>query len=373
MKFSCLQENLSKGLQIVTRAIPVKSSLPILSNVLISTENGRIKLSSTNLETAITTYIGASVKEEGSVTVPAKLIKEFITNLPPSTIEAHIENDILHVISQKTKSKFNGNNSNDYPELPNFPDNIKTISLDPKVFNDAVSMVAFASGSDSTRPIFTGVSVTVSENKLVMTSTDGFRLSEKIINIEKGKNKDSKDFTTIIPAKTLIEVAKIFSNSAEPIKFGLNEEENLALFQAEDTFVATRTIDGNYLDYKRIIPNGHMLKAFFSATDFLEAVRLTNIFAKEGNSTLKIRFDPKQGIIKIASLSEEMGEHESQITAELEGDLLDIAFNSKYLLEFLGNVKTERICLTTNGNVAACVLKPEEHPDFLHIIMPLQI
>ncbi len=373
MKFSCLQENLSRGLQVVTRAIPVKSSLPILSNVLISTENGRIKLSSTNLETAITTYIGASVKEEGSVTVPARLIKEFVTNLPPSTIEAHIENDILHITSQKTKSRFNGNSANDYPELPTFPEKIKFVTIDPKVFDDAVSIVAFASGSDSTRPIFTGVNLSLSGNKLVMTSTDGFRLSEKVISIENSKDKGLKEFSTIIPAKTLLETAKIFANSAEPIRFGLNEEENLALFQAEDTFVATRTIDGNYLDYKRIIPTGHSLKANFSAADFLEAVRLTNIFAKEGNCTLKIRFDPQQGIIKVASLSEEMGEHESQLNAELEGELLDIAFNSKYLLEFLGNVKTERISFTTNGNVAACVLKPEDHKDFLHIIMPLQI
>jgi DNA polymerase-3 subunit beta len=373
MKFSCLQENLSKGLQIVTRAIPIKSSLPILANVLISTENGRVKLSSTNLETAITTYIGASVKEEGSVTIPAKLIKEFVTNLSPSTIEAHIENDTLHITSQKTKSKFNGNNSSDYPELPSFSDKLKFVSIDPKLFNDAVSMVAFASGSDSTRPIFTGVNVIVTGNKLILTSTDGFRLSEKSINVEGSKDKNAKDISTIIPAKTLLEVAKIFSSSLEPIKFALNEEENLALFKAEDTFVATRTIDGNYLDYKRIIPSGHVLKAFFSAGDFLEAVRLTNIFAKEGNCTLKIRFDPKQGVIKVASLSEEMGEHESQLNAELEGELLDIAFNSKYLLEFLGNVKTERICFTTNGNVAACVLKPEEYADFLHIIMPLQI
>jgi DNA polymerase-3 subunit beta len=176
MKFSCLQENLSKGLQIVTRAIPIKSSLPILANVLISTENGRVKLSSTNLETAITTYIGASVKEEGSVTIPAKLIKEFVTNLSPSTIEAHIENDTLHITSQKTKSKFNGNNSSDYPELPSFSDKLKFVSIDPKLFNDAVSMVAFASGSDSTRPIFTGVNVIVTGNKLILTSTDGFRL-----------------------------------------------------------------------------------------------------------------------------------------------------------------------------------------------------
>lgn len=369
MKFSCLQENLSKGLQIVTRAVPVKSSLPILANVLISTEKGRVKLSATNLETAITTYIGASVKEEGAITVPAKLLKEFVTNLPPSTIEVHLDNDILYIASQKTKSKFNGNSAADYPELPTFPEDSKVVSIDPRLFDEAVSVVAFASGSDTSRPIFTGVYLNLSGDKLVLTSTDGFRLSEKIIDVK----NNTKDFSVIIPAKTLAEVSKIFSVSVEPIKFTLNSEENLALFEAEDTFVATRTIDGNYLDYKRIIPTSHLLKAVFSAADFLEAVRLTNIFAKEGNNTLKIRFDPEQSLIKVASLSEETGENESQFAAELEGELLDIAFNSKYLLEFLGNVKTERISFKTNGNVAACVLEPEDHANFIHIIMPLQI
>ncbi len=370
MKFTCLQENLSRGLQTVTRAVPVKSSLPILSNVLISTDNGRVKLSATNLETAITTFIGASVSEEGSITVPAKLLKDFVTNLSPSTIEAKLENDILHLHSKNTKSRFNGNNSGDYPELPSFPEKIETVSLDPKVFNDAISVVAFASGTDSSRPMFTGIFFNKVGDKLTIASTDGFRLSEKLVTLS---NSQPKDFSVIIPAKTLLEVAKVFSTSAEPIRFALNKDENLALFQAEDTFIATRTIEGNYLDYQRIIPTSHQLKAVFSAVDFLEAVRLTNIFAKEGNSTLKIRLDPTKNIIKVNSLSEETGEHESEIPAELEGELLDIAFNSKYLLDFLGNVKTERICLTTNGNVAACVLKPEDHENFLHIIMPLQI
>ncbi|HOA18583.1 MAG TPA: DNA polymerase III subunit beta [bacterium] len=369
MKFSCLQENLSKALQIVTRAVPTKSSIPILSNVLLSTDNGRLKISATNLETAITTYIGASVKDEGAITVPAKILKEFVTTLPPSTIEAHLENDTLFITSQKTKSKFRGNNANDYPELPTFPEKADHILLDPQIFNEAVSIVAFASGSDTSRPIFTGIYLNFSQDKIIITSTDGFRLSEKIIKTK----KDIKDFSTIIPAKTLLEVAKVFSTSSEPIKFCINEEGNLALFQAEDTFIATRTIDGNYLDYKRIIPEGHQLKAVFSSDDFIEAVRLTNIFAKEGNSTLRIRFDPANSLIKISSLSEETGEHESEITGELDGDLLEIAFNSKYLLDFLNNVKTEKICFTTNGNISACILKPQEQEDFIHIIMPLQI
>jgi len=368
MKLSCLQENLSKGLQTVMHAVPAKSSLPILSNVLISTENGRIKLASTNLETAISTYVGASIEEEGSTTIPARLLKDFISNLPPGTINLQVKDEILTISSKTTKSKFNGSSSKDFPELPSFPKKIKALEIDPATLNDTVNLVAFASGTDTSRPIFTGIYLNYTKNKLTVTSTDGFRLSEKLLSI-KG---DVQDFSVVIPAKTVSEVAKIFAASSEPISFVLNPEENLALFKAEDTLIATRIIDGEYPDYKKIIPTEHVVKAQFNSFEFTEAVRLTDIFAKEGNNTIKIRFDP-EGKIKITSLSEETGQHESNLSAEIEGELVEIAFNSKYLLDFLNNIKSEKINFESNGNVSPCVLIPDNQKDFIHIIMPMQI
>ncbi len=368
MKFSCLQENLSKGLQSVMHAVPVKSSLPILSNVLMETENGRLKISSTNLETAITTYVGVSIEEEGSITVPAKLLKDFLSNLSPGTIDAQAKDEILSIKSKTTKSKFNGSSPKDFPEIPEFPEKNKTLSIEPKVLNEIMSIVAFASGVDTSRPIFTGIYLDYSKGKLTITATDGFRLSEKTIDLDNG----SEDFKVVIPAKILMEVAKIFSSSQEPVNFTLNQGENLALFKSEDTSVATRVLDGDYPDYKKIIPTEHVIKASFSSLDFLEAVKLTDVFAKEGDSTIKIRLDP-EGKIKITSLSEETGQHESTIPAEIDGELIEIAFNSKYLLDFLNNVKSERINFSSNGNISPCTFIPENQKDFVHIIMPVQI
>jgi len=368
MKFSFLQENLSKGLQTIMHAIPAKSSLPILSNVLIETDKGRIKLSATNLETAITTHVGASIEEEGSITVPARLLKDFISNLSPGTISASVKDEILIVNSKSTKSKFNGSSAKDFPELPSFPKNAKGLSIDPGLLNNVVGVVAFASGIDTSRPIFTGIYMDYSKEKLTITSTDGFRLSEKNIKIKGEIN----DFKVVIPAKTLLEVAKIFSISSEPIEFALNQDENLGLFKAEDTLIATRVLDGDYPDYKKIIPTEHIVKANFSTLEFTEAVRLTDIFAKEGNSTIKVRLDP-EGKIKITSLSEETGQHESNLNAEVEGELVEIAFNSKYLLDFLGNVKSENIEFKSNGNLSPCTFIPDGIKDFIHIIMPMQI
>ncbi|HLB51927.1 DNA polymerase III subunit beta [candidate division WWE3 bacterium RIFCSPHIGHO2_12_FULL_38_15] len=369
MKFACLQENLAKGLTTIYRAVPTKSTLPILSNVLLIAEEGRLKLSATNLETAITTHVGAQTEEPGSTTVPAKLLRDFVLNLPPSTINATLKDDILNLTSEKTKSKINGVSSDDYPTLPAFGAELPYVELNPIAFSDAVSVVAFSASTDESRPVFTGVYLNLSEEKLTIAASDGFRLSEKIIDVKEGK---LKNFTVIIPAKTILEVSKIFSGSEESIRFGLNEDENLALFKSEDTLIATRILDGQYPDYKRIIPTESELSVEFSPVELLEAVKLTTVFAKDNTSPIKISFDTK-GTMKIGLTTQEIGEHQSEISAQVEGEPFEIAFNSKYLLDFLNNVKAERITLKSKGKLTPCLIKPTETEDFIHIIMPMQV
>ncbi len=368
MKFSILQENLEKALQIVSKAVPVKGSLPILTNILFSTEDGKLKLSATNLETAITTYVPCSIQQEGSITIPAKLIREFVGNLPDGTINATLEGHILSLASNKTKSKFNGMGAEDYPELPVFPTKGNLVELDPKVLSDTISFVAFAAGTDDSRPIFSGIYLNCDGKILTIAATDGFRLSEKILTLK----KEVESFSAVIPAKTLLEVSRVFSSSAEPVLFALNENENLALFRSEDTTIATRILDGEYPNYKKIIPQDKVITANFTTGEFLEAVKLTNVFAKEGDNAIKVRFDP-DGQIKVTSLAEEAGEHTSQLDAQIDGELMEIAFNSKYLLDYLNNIKTEQINFFTNGNVSPCLFRSDIHENFIHIIMPMQI
>src|SRR3989344_2342567 len=183
MKFTCLQENLSKGLSTVVRAVPIKSPLPILSNVLISAEKGRLKLSGTNAETSITTYIGASVEREGSVAIPAKLFRDFVANLHPSTLEAVLDEDLLRVSSEKTKSRFNGVSAAEFPDLLVFPKTGECLILAPKVFSDAVNSVDFSAAADSTRPVFSGVYLSYEDGVLTIAASDGFRLSEKVLKL----------------------------------------------------------------------------------------------------------------------------------------------------------------------------------------------
>ncbi|NMB70242.1 DNA polymerase III subunit beta [candidate division WWE3 bacterium] len=368
MKISCLQENLAKGLNTVSRAVAAKAPMPVLGNILLATEDGRLKLAATNLETTVITYIGCSVQDEGSITVPARLLKEFVINLPAGTLSLSTEHDILHVKSDKTKSKFNGINADEFPELPSISFEKNYVEIDPKVFALTVSLVAFAAGSDDTRPIFTGVYINFDGENMTIASTDGFRLSEKILKT----NGKAESFSAVVPAKTLLEISKIYSGAEQNVKMAVNTTGNMVFFHADDTFVTSIILDGQYPDYKRIVPKESVLNAIFSSQDFVEAVKLTNIFAKEGNNTIKVRFDP-EGKIRINTLAEESGEHESEIAAEIEGELMEIAFNSKYLLDYLNNVKTEKITLKTSGNVSPCLFQSEENTEFFHIIMPMQI
>lgn len=368
MMFTCLQENLEKGLNIVYKAVPQKVSLPILNNILIKTENGRLKLSATNMETAITTYVGAAIDKEGATTMPAKLMRELVANITQSTLTGNLLNDALHITSDKTKTKLVGTPVDEYPNLPTFTPNTKFITVNPKIFADAVAKIAFAASSDETRPVFTGVYLNYSDGQLVMAASDGFRLSE--VKIE-AKGEIEK-LNIIIPAKVLLEVSRIFADATEDIKLGYTENENLTLFQADDTLISTRVIDGTYPDYNRIVPTTSTVTAAFLAQDLLEAVRLSNIFAKEVNNVIKLRLD-ESGSLNVVTNAQETGDNLSQITSEIIGEGIEIAFNSKYLLDFLSNNKAQRILMKANGTLAPCMFLADEEENYFHIVMPMQL
>lgn len=366
MKITCLKDNLSKGLSIVSKAIPIKHSMPVLSNVLLSTEDGRLKLTGTNMETYISTYVGASVEADGNITIPAKALSEYISHLSYDTVSLNLEEDILHVQAGKTKSKFNGVNSKDFPNLPEAKTDIPYIELDAKTFCKAVSQIGFAVAHDETRPVFSGILLLIKDNILYLVASDGFRLNEKTIPI----NTDLEEISVVLPAKILLEVSRIFSSSEESLKIYFDDDDNRVVFESGDTFVTSGTIYGNYPDYRKIIPSESVLNATFSSSALLEAVKLANVFASDDDSAIKIFFDPS-GNISVQSVSQETGSNNSEVEAAVEGDKLELSFNSKYLLEILSNLKDISLDFSTNGANSACVIKPSDTDDFLHVIMPL--
>lgn len=369
MKFTCLQENLSKGLSVVNKAISARVSLPILSNILITTDGGRVKLSSFNMETGITTYVGASVENEGSITVPAKLFTEFVSNLGTDTITAELKDLTLHLASSKSKAKFNGMDASGYPELPQLSDSQQVISIEPKVFCDAIKSVGFSSSTDDSRPVLQGILLSLEEGMLTLVTADGYRLSEKKIKIE-GK---PEDFSVVVPAKTLIEVSRLFSSATSPIKFAIDKNDSLALFESEDILISTRIIEGAFPDYKKLISEESSFSAEFNPVDFLEAVKLTNVFAKEKtNNAMTLIFDP-EGRIEFSSTTSETGQNVSEIEATVTGDKLAVSFNAKFLLDYLNNISAKKMFFGTNGNSLPCIFRTDDSTDYLHIIMPLRI
>lgn len=373
MKFTCMQENLEQGLGIVSKAVSASTPLPILSNVLIETEEGRLKLTTSNTETSISCYVGASVDKEGAITVPANLLKEFVSNLNTPHIEVELKDSKLHLTAGKNKSRLHGIAASSYPELPTTPDDAAVIELDPQVFASAVSLVAFSAAADDSRPILSGILLKYKDGNLTLVSADGFRLSERAIKV--GANLEP--FEIVVPAKTLIEVSRIFSKSTDPIKFVISEDNNMALFESNDIYIYTRILEGQFPDYEKLIPDGHEVEAEFSAQDLLEAVRLNNVFAKRRqdiHSPITVKFNP-EGLVKVNSISQETGRNDSEIECSIEmsgEDEVEMVFNSRFLLDVLTNVKSDRLVFSSKGNLTPGVIKSSEDTDYIHLIMPIR-
>ena len=369
MIFECLQENLNKALSVVVRAVPTKGALPVLSNVLITAANGKVTLTVTNLETVITTSFGAVIEKEGSLTVPAKMLHEFIGNLNPGKLIISSERNILSVVSlPKTKSKLNGMSSIEFPEIPSPSSSQSYLEINPKILSNLVSHTSFSSSADVTRPVLTGPLIEYNNKILSFVSTDGCRLSEKTQPIE----GDFKDFKVVVPTKTLQDVSKIFSNPEETISLIFNPDDNLVFFQTPSVTVGVRVIDGVFPDYKRIIPSSKSMTVNFRSSELKEAVRLTSVFSKDSNSSIKIEITDS-GTLKVFSSSQDSGEHISEFEAEIDGNPLIISFNSRYLNDFLNNIKSEEIYFESNGGVTPVVFRSNELENYLHIIMPMKM
>jgi len=368
MKVECFQENLDKGLGIVVRAIPTKGTLPVLSNVLIKAEDGKVTLTTTNLETTITYTFGATVEEAGSITVPAKLLHEFVSNLPLGKIMLSSEGTNLSVISiPKIKSRFNGMSSIEFPEIPTSKSEEGFLELDPKILSDLVSHTSFSSSADVTRPVLTATLINYADGNLSIVATDGFRLSEKVTSI----TGEFKPVKVLVPTKTLLDVAKIFYNTEGKLLVIYDPEDSLVYFRADNTQVGVRIIDGVFPDYKRIIPSGKTHSISLNSQELVEAIKLTSVFSKGSSSPIKMELTDT-GTIRIYSSSDSTGDHSSEFTADFEGEPVTFSFNFKYLNDFLNNVKVDKIVMESNGNTSPVVFKGEGLENYLHLIMPMK-
>jgi len=373
VKVSCLQENLAKGLSIVGRAVATRSTLPVLSNVMLATDGSRLKLSATNLEIGIVCWVGAKIEEDGSTTVPARLLTDFVNSLPPERIdmELAVRTQTLNLKCARFEANIKGIDAQEFPLIPTAGEDSK-ISLDPLMLRQMVDQVAFAAATDESRPILTGVLARFQGAQLTLAAADGFRLSVRTAHLSEPV---SEPVTVIVPARALAELSRISGEQEQPIEITITPARNQALFHMANVDLVSQLIEGNFPDYNQIIPKSYATRTVVSTSDFLKAVKTANIFARDAANIVRVEIVPggelAPGRVTLTATSAEVGDNVGEIDAVIEGEKMDVAFNAKYLIDVLSVVDAAQVALETTSASSPGVIKPVGSEDFTHVIMPM--
>jgi len=375
VKVSCLQENLAKGLSIVGRAVATRSTLPVLSNVMLATDGSRLKLSATNLEIGIVCWIGAKVEEDGSITVPARLLTDFVNSLPPERIdmELTVRTQTLNLKCARFEANIKGIDAQEFPLIPTASEDNK-ISLDPSMLRLMIDQVVFAAATDESRPILTGVLAEFQGEQLTLAAADGFRLSVRTAHLPEPV---SEPVTVIVPARALAELSRISAEQEQPIEITITPARNQALFHLANVDLVSQLIEGNFPDYNQIIPTSYSTRTVVSTSDFLKAARTANIFARDAANIVRLEIVPggelTPGRVTLTATSAEVGDNVGEIDAVIEGEEIEIAFNARYLIDVLSVVDSAQVALETTTASSPGVIRPVGSEDFTHVIMPMHI
>ncbi|MBM3935352.1 MAG: DNA polymerase III subunit beta [SAR202 cluster bacterium] len=370
MRLSCLQENLSRGLSIVGRAVATRTTLPITQNVLLASDQGRLKLSATNLEIAISTWIGAQTEEPGEITVPARLLTEFVSSLPAERIDFKAVKQplSLEVSCARFKAQINGSDAEDFPPVPTVESGVAG-KVEAQALRDAIAHVVFAAATEDSRPVLTGIKVEMSGDQFTFAAADGFRLA-----VYKGKLMEPIDqaVSFIVPARTLQEVSRLAGGQSEFIQFIVTPSKSQALFRLDNIEIVTQLVQGTFPNYSQLIPQSFDSRAVVGLSDFVRATRAASIFARDGSGIVRIQVTSGDGgRVSVLSRSEEVGENKGEIDAKVEGNESKIAFNSKYLADVLGVLQSSEVALETTTPSSPGVIKPVGNDKYVHVVMPM--
>jgi len=375
MKVTVLQESLAHGLSIVSRAVSARSTLPVLSNVLVATDEGRLRLSATNLELGITCWIGAKIEVEGSTTVPARTFVDLVATLPAEQVALNLNTttQTLNVRCGASNTDIKCIDAQEFPPLP-VPDIEDSIQINVADFKEMIQQVALAASVDEARPVLMGVLTTVDKDKITMAAADGFRLSVRKATLS---TPASQPVTAIIPARALNELARIAANGEEMIAMVLPKARGQVIFRIKDAELVSQLIDGTFPDYQQIIPRSYKSRTLLSTQALLKACKQAEIFAREGSNVARLNIksngELEPGSVEISAQSEETGSNETIVAATIEGVGLLIAFNVKFMREVLEVIKTPNVALETSAPNAPGVIRPVGDENFLHVIMPMHL
>ena len=376
MQLSCLQENLSRGLSIVQRAVATRTTLPITQNVMMSTDNSRLKLSATNLEIAISTWVGAQVEEEGSLTVPARLLTEFVNSLPAARIDvtSTAQPLSLGLSCARFEANINGQDAEDFPPIPTV-DEGSVGRIDASVMRDAINRVAFAAATDDSRPVLTGIKVEMSGDSFTFAAADGFRLA-----VYDGKLSApiDEDISFTVPARALQEVGRLISAQSDPVEFTVTPQKSQALFRLENVELVSQLVQGTFPNYRQLIPEGYDTRVVVAHESFTQATRAAATFARDGSGIVRLNVtageNGTEGKLAVSSRAEELGENVGEIDATVEGDDSKIAFNSRFLSDVLDVLGDDEVALETTTPSSPGVIRPASESEgytYTHVVMPM--
>jgi DNA polymerase-3 subunit beta len=371
MKVTCLQENLAKGLSVVSRAVATRSTLPITANVLLKTENSRLKLAATNLEIALSCWIGAKVEEEGEITVPNRFLTPFVESLPPDRMQLALapRSKQVKIDCGRNQATIGGMDADDFPTIPTVQGDT-SIRIDPQALRKALTQVVFAAATDDSRPVLTGVHVLIEGDRLTLAAADGFRLAVHYLTLD----EPAERLEVIIPARAMSELGRLLPDVDEPVEMLVNAARSTVLFRLPAIEMVAQLLQGTFPNYGQLIPQSYQTRAVVSVNEFLRGMRTASIFSREGSGIVRLQVTPGEeltpGKLTISAKAEESGDNTSEIDASVDGEASKIAFNSKYLQDVLA-VLDGQVALETTSPSAPGVLRPVGTDNYVHVVMPM--
>lgn len=365
MQLQVTQENLNKALSVVARVASARNTLPILANVLIKTVDNRLSISATNLDIAITQHIGAKVSEEGAITVPARLMQDFISSLPSGVIELKLDETKLHISTDKYQSVVNGVMADDFPVMPAISQG-QTWTINASGLKKSLQQVIMAASSDESRPVLTGVLLQVTDGHLYAAATDSYRLAEKDLGAH---NQTDQDVQLLIPATAVQDLLRILGDEDGVVS--VTHDDQQVLFQANDVDLVARLIDGKYPDYRKLIPTSFSVEAQVAKADFMNVTKVSSLFARESAGSVTINVDEAKQELSIRSVASQLGENTAVASGTIKGTG-SITLNSRYLLDALHAFSGDDVVFGFNGKLEPTLLKDPKNGDYVHIIMPLK-
>ena len=364
MDVTCTQENFSKGLQIVSRVATTKSSLPVLANILIQTKDGQLRLAATDLEMGVVTVIGAKVVTDGAITLPARLLVDFISNNTDPTLQIGVNQGEATISSDRHKATVKGMDAAEFPLIPTVTD-AKMLSLPAKALRSGLRDVLFAAAIDDARPVLNGICIHLREKMLILAATDSYRLAERRIPLKAVAAEGS----LLLPVRAAQEIVRILPDTDQVVTVQFTA--NQILVEVDNTQIVSRLIDGTFPDYTQIIPTNPTTTMSVDRGELISAVRMASLFARDASHNIRFSLAAPTSC-SITAVSTTVGQNTATVAATVTGESVDIAFNAKYLLDALNILSSETIRLDVSGTDRAGVFHAEGDEHYLSLVMPLR-